>query len=105
MLVQSCELVGCCVAVEGDRHADCHVAGVAVRVRSEERPQVEVALEVDRKVVDLDAEAGGVGRVADGQAVAECAEQLLDRVRGGVGAAEADRLVGPDRCEVADRGL
>ena len=56
--------------------------------------QVEVALELDRQVLDGDAGGGGVGRVADGEAVAQRAEDLLDRVGGGVGAAQAGRLVG-----------
>ncbi len=81
------------------------VSGVALRIESEEGAQVEVAFEIDRQVVDLDAERGGVGCVADGEAVAERTQQLFDGVGRGVTAAEGGRFVGWSRRELPNRRL
>lgn len=50
--------------------------------------EVDVALEVDAQVVELDPGHRGVRGVADGEAVAQGAEKLLDGVGGGVAAAQ-----------------
>jgi hypothetical protein len=100
-----CGLVG--VGVEAHRHPDGGEPGVPIglRVQAEEGMQVDVSVKVDAQVADRDTRHRGVGGVSDSQAVAQGAEQLLDRVGGGVRAAERRGFVRGDRREVADRGL
>ena len=72
---------------------------------AEEGVKVEVAGELDAQVPYGDACDGGIRCVADGEAVAERAEQLLD----GVGAVSeppnAAGLIRRHRSELSDAGL
>ena len=88
------------VGIDAHVDLDLRVAGVSRR-EPEERPQVELARDGDVELADRDAALGECRDVPDREAVAERCGNLLDRVRGAVGAAESARLVGLDR-ELAD---
>ena len=94
----------CCVGVEVDRDADVVEAGMAV-AEAEEGVKVDIAGELDAQVTDGDARHGGVRRVADGEAVAEGAEQLLDGIGSGVRATQGRRLVRRPAERTRGRGL
>jgi hypothetical protein len=92
------------VGIEVDGHPDGGEAGMPVG-QAEEGVQVDVTVKVDPQVADRDARHGGVGGIADREAVAQRAEKLLDRVRRAVGTAELGGLVRGDRREAPDHGL
>jgi hypothetical protein len=92
------------ISIEVDGHSDGGEAGMPVG-QAEEGVQVDVTVKVDPQIVDRDARHGGVGGIADREAVAQRAEKLLDRVRRAVGTAELGGLVRGDRREAPDQGL
>jgi len=72
---------------------------------AQEDGQIDVALELDPQLVDLNSAHGRVGHVPDGQAAAERAEHLLDRIGCTVGSSQQFGLVGVGRRQVADPDL
>jgi len=86
--VQRRQGLGGCVAAEVDGGRDAVESGVP-GPQPEEGAQVPLAADADPQVGGRDAAGGGVGRVADGQAIAQRREELLDGVGGRVGAPSA----------------
>ena len=89
------------------RHLDADVVEscVATRAQTQEGVQVKVAGNIDGQLLDLNPPRRRIGGVAHGKAVAERREHLLDRVGGGVRAAEGRGLIGGNRREGAHLGL
>src|SRR4051794_2110928 len=74
-------------------------------LQAEEDGQVDVAGQVDPKIVDRDAARDGARRVANREAAAKRSEDLLDRIRRRVRAAQNLRLVRVGRRKVAYANL